>query len=123
MYTLQNGSADTFILLYAVLTAVFFIFLITLFVLSSQAFEDSKSEDIKESSKIVLRILTFIMTLFLFLLQIPLITILLQGYLCEEDPLEMYTLPEIKCDGTEHRVLTVFSTLTLTVYITFLILQ
>jgi hypothetical protein len=106
-----------------VISGLFYVFLITLFVLSSQAFEDSKTEDIKESSKLILRVLTFIMTIFLFLLQIPLITILLQGYLCEEDPNERYTLPNISCSGTNHYVMIVFSTVTLIVYSTFLVLQ
>lgn len=95
MYTLSSSNAGTFLMVYSLISGLFFLFLITLFVMSSQAFEDSKTEDIKESSKLILRGLTFIMTIFLFLFQIPLMTILLQGYLCEEDPNERYTIPDI----------------------------
>lgn len=122
MYTLQSSSVSAFTMVYSILTGLFYVFLTTLFVLSSQAFEDSKTEDIKESFKLILRVLTFIMSLFLFLLQIPLIVILLQGYLCEEDPNEKYTLPEVSCSSGNHMIMMIFSTLTLIIYSIFLIL-
>jgi len=62
------------------------------------------------------------MALFLFLLQIPLITILLQGFLCNEDPNLNYTLPEISCSGATHQVFIVFSVLTLVLYVGFLVI-
>lgn len=122
MYTLENVSAQAFTMISLLLSGVFFAFLLIMFVISSQAFDDSKTEDIKENSKLVLNTLTIIMSLYLFLFQIPFITILLQAYLCEEDPNLMYTISDMACDSTNHRVLMVVSTLTLMVYLAFLVL-
>lgn len=53
----------------------------------------------------------------------PFITILLQGYHCDEDPTIPYTLPDITCDSATHKILMIFSTLGLIFYVLFLILQ
>ena len=63
------------------------------------------------------------MSLFLFLFQIPLITILLQGYLCNEDPNVDYTIQGMGCNSITHIFLTVLSSLTIIVYCLFLFLQ
>ena len=63
------------------------------------------------------------MSLFLFLFQIPLITILLQGYLCNEDPNVDYTIQDMGCNSITHSFLTVLSSLTIIVYCLFLFLQ
>jgi hypothetical protein len=81
-----------------------------------------KSEDIKDGMKVLIQVLSVFMSLFIFILQIPLITILLQGFLCDEDPNLLYTLPEIKCDGLIHKMLVMFSSITLILYILFLII-
>lgn len=67
MYTLNNMTASNFTIIYAIMSGLFYLFLFTLLILSTQAFDDSKSEDIKESTKLVLKILTFIMSLVLFI--------------------------------------------------------
>jgi len=67
MYTLNNMTAANFTLIYAVMSGLFYVFLFTLLIISTQAFEDSKSEDVKESTKLVLKILTFIMSIVLFI--------------------------------------------------------
>lgn len=43
MYTLQNSSVETFIMLYAFLASLFVVFVITLLVISNKAFEALKS--------------------------------------------------------------------------------
>lgn len=60
-------TAANFTLIYAVMSGLFYVFLFTLLIISTQAFEDSKSEDVKESTKLVLKILTFIMSIVLFI--------------------------------------------------------
>jgi hypothetical protein len=122
MYTLQNSSVNTFITLYSFLAGFFIIFVITLLAISNKAFEALKSEDIKDTMKFVVRLLSVVMSLFIFILEIPLVTILLQGFLCEENPNLNYTLPEIKCDSTQHKILLLFSSLTITLYMVFLVL-
>lgn len=91
--------------------------------IANRAFEALKSEDIKDGMKILIQVLSIFMSLFIFILQIPFITILLQGFLCDEDANEMYTLPDIKCEGLTHKIFLLFSSIALTLYIIFLIIQ
>jgi hypothetical protein len=104
------------------LTGIFIAFLIVMFLVANRAFEGSKNEDLKEGEKLLIKILSIVMTLFLFILQMPFITVLLQGYICDEDPNIPYTLPGITCDSLNHRLLVVFSTFALTMYVIFLVL-
>ena len=80
----MSGSDSTsFLMLYCVLSGIFFLFLLVLFAMSGRVFEESKTEDIKEGTKIVLKGLSILMCVFIFLLQIPMVTILLQGFVCD----------------------------------------
>ena len=102
LYTLQNQSSYTFLLLYGIIAAVFIVFVAVMLLIANRAFEGSKNEDLKESEKIIIKVLSIVMTLFLFIMQMPFITILLQGYHCDEDSKVQYTLPDIKCDSISH---------------------
>ena len=88
--------------MYSLITFVFILFIAVMLLISNRAFEGSKNEDLKDGEKIVIKMLSIVMTLFLFIMQMPFITILLQGYHCDEDPKVPYSLPDIKCESVTH---------------------
>ncbi len=55
-------------MLYSLFTAAFIIFLAVMLLIANRAFEGSKNEDLKESEKIIIKILSLVMTLFLFIM-------------------------------------------------------
>lgn len=73
--------------------------------------------------KLVIKGLSFMMCLFLYFLQIPMQTLLLQGYQCDEDDSDVLVLSSITCDSLEHKILMVTSTLLLIIFVVFLLLE
>ena len=122
-YALLDPSGQTFIVYYCILSVTFVFFIVMLLGLANRLFEVTKNQEIKEGSKIILKVISIQMTLYLFLLQIPFMTILLQGYKCEENPADEYSITGIKCDSVLHQVLMVVSTALIILYLTFLITQ
>jgi hypothetical protein len=51
------------------------------------------------------------------------ITLLLQGFLCDESATEEFALISLKCDSLEHKLLVIFSTVLLIVYFIFLVIE
>lgn len=99
---MKGQSEQGFILLYSILAGSFLLFVVILFILSNKVFEGQKTEDVKEGTKIILRAISIMMCLYIFILQIPLVTMILQGFLCDEDPTEVLVLTSIKCDSVTH---------------------
>ena len=62
-------------------------------------FISSKSEDLKDGSKMLIKGLSLIMAAFIFVLKIPMIMTLLQGYLCDENLDYNYTGVGIVCNS------------------------
>ena len=99
----MNGDSERdFIMLYAIMAGLFFLFLFVLIMISGKVFEEAKTEDVKEGTKIVLRLISILMCLYIFILQMPLVTLTLQGFLCDEDSSEILVLTSIKCDSLTH---------------------
>jgi hypothetical protein len=99
---MKGESEKDFIMLYAIMAGLFFLFLSVLFIISARVFEDTKTEDVKEGTKIVLRLISILMCLYIYILQMPLVTLTLQGFLCDEDATEALVLTSIKCDSLTH---------------------
>eukprot|EP00347_Sterkiella_histriomuscorum_P001449 403371996 len=123
IYILQQQSSSSFIILYSILTGLFMVFIGLLLALSDKLFIAERSDNLKEGTKYLVKFFSLLMTAFLFILQIPMITIYLQAYLCDEDPNTAYTLKDMTCFSTTHQVLIVISTISLVIYLVFLILQ
>jgi uncharacterized membrane protein len=80
-----------------VLSGTFLAFIALLFGMANILFKAAKKEELKEWTKMALIVISILMCGFMFLLEIPFVTSLLQGYQCEEDPDEEYSLPDISC--------------------------
>ena len=98
-------------MLYSIISGVFILSLIFLILISGRVFESSKTEDVKEGTKLVLKVVSILMILYIQLLQIPMQTLILQGFLCNEGDSdgEELTIKSIKCDSLTHTLLTVAS--------------
>ncbi|CDW84462.1 pas domain s-box family protein [Stylonychia lemnae] len=123
MYILQQQSKDAFMMFHIVITVSFLLYVISIITLSKQIFKDERNDSLKEGMKYLVKFFSILMTVFLFILQIPMITIYLQGYLCEEDESQPYTLIGLKCYSLNHQLYIAFSTISLCLYILFLIIQ
>ncbi len=71
----------------------------------------------------MLKVISFILTLYLYILQIPLTTLLLQGYLCDESPDELLVISNLNCSSLTHKILTITSTFMLIVYVLFMFFE
>jgi hypothetical protein len=101
-YVMKGDSERDFLMLYAIMAGLFFLFLIVLILISGKVFEEAKTEDVKEGTKIVLRVISILMCLYIYILQMPLVTLTLQGFLCDEDASEALVLTTIRCDSLTH---------------------
>lgn len=110
-------------MLYAVLVGGFYLILILMYGFAEPLYRAQKKEDFKDGIKMILKLFTLAIGSYLYILQIPLLTVILQGYLCQEDPDDIYILDAIPCGGLYSQALVVCSTVTLLVYVSFLAIQ
>lgn len=97
--------------------------LIAIYGFGQRLFMMAKRDEIKDVYKYATKALSFIMASYLFIFQIPMVSINLQGYLCEEDPDDVYVLENVSCGSTANQIMVISSTVTLILYITFLFVQ
>jgi hypothetical protein len=67
-YVMRQDSASQFYLLYSIVAGVFIAFVVFLIVISGKVFEASKTEDVKEGTKFVLKAVSILMCLYILLL-------------------------------------------------------
>ena len=93
LYAFNTGSSDQYVMAYMVLVGVFYLMMLVLILLSTRLFNAAKRENLEESTKALMKGLSFVLFLYINLLQIPFVVVLLQGFLCSEDPNQDYTIP------------------------------
>lgn len=64
-------------------------------VAAGRLFLISKNEEIKDFTKMIVKVVSVIMSAYLSVLEIPMTSVLLQGYLCEEDLDDIYILEDV----------------------------
>ena len=116
-----------FLTLYGVLSGILLVTLFLLFFTASRLFRESKKDDGggKDgggggTGSLMIRVSSLVVTLYLFIFQIPLFTVLFQGYLCDESGLVTIAMT---CSSSQHSILILTSTLMLIVYLLFLITE
>jgi hypothetical protein len=78
---MQGESKDSFLVLYGAMSGILLLLIFSMFAMTGKIFESQKTEDNKdEGSRVLIKALSFILCLYLHLLQIPLLTLLFQGY-------------------------------------------
>jgi len=90
---------------------------------AEKLFRASNNDDVKDFTKMIIKLGSILVACLIFILQIPIITVLFQGYLCNENPKEDYVLTDIECGGFLNTILIFFSTITLIFYLAFLLLK
>ena len=77
---LEAVSAQPFYTTYIFLVCLFYLMLALIYGFSESIYVAYKSEDLKDGTKFLIKLLSLVMAAFLFVLQIPMFTTLLQGY-------------------------------------------
>jgi hypothetical protein len=67
-YVMQGSTDASFVMLYSVLSGILVLFIFALYLTSGKVFEDSKNEDNKEGTRVLIMALSVLMCLFLFIL-------------------------------------------------------
>lgn len=76
-YVIQDQQGITpFFMVYSVFSTLFLLMLSSMFFLSGHVFNQSKTEDIKDGTKVAIKILSILMCLFATILQIPILNLL-----------------------------------------------
>lgn len=77
-----NNSTSGFITIYSVLQVLFYLIIFIMFVLSNKLYNASRAQSMAEGTKFLIKVLSFLMTLFMVSLLIPFYTVLFQGFIC-----------------------------------------
>lgn len=116
MLALEKQTFDDYMKIFIALNALFYVCVGGMFFLSESLFHAIKNGELKESTRMILRIVSFIVALLFTILQIPMMIIYFQGYMCDEDPDDVYII-DTSCDSTEHQYLIAVSTVLLIPYL------
>lgn len=54
--------------------------------MAERFFQGQKTEDFKDGTKLGIKLISLIVSAYIYLLPIPFVALCLQGYLCDEDP-------------------------------------
>jgi hypothetical protein len=123
MYVLEQNSVPLFTNLYEVLSIIFLLFLAVTIGFADSFFRTNKTGEMKESTRFLVRILSIVLAIYIFILQIPMAIVYLQGYLCEEDLDEVYVLDVVVCGSSEHLIFIACSTIGLIIFLSFIVLE
>jgi hypothetical protein len=95
---LEAHSTQGFLGVYIALAVTFYALLIVIYGFGEKLYLALKKDELNDDfSKYMIKFLSLMMAAFLFFFQIPMVSVNLQGYLCEEDPDDFYVLEDIKC--------------------------
>jgi hypothetical protein len=66
---------------------VFYLFVLVCLSTANTFFKIVINDEMKDGAHLTVKVLSYLMAAFLFVMQIPLVSTLLQGFLCDEDSL------------------------------------
>ena len=82
LYTFSNTSESSFDVLYIALIAIFAGLLVAHFALSGKIFKEGLKTQLNEGTQLLVRLLSFVMIIFLSLFQYPFLCTMMQGFFC-----------------------------------------
>jgi hypothetical protein len=82
LYPLISHSQQGFTALYVFLCVTFYLIVAVSYGLADMLFKAVKSDELKDSSKMLVKGFSLLVGIYIFLFQIPIVSVLLQGYLC-----------------------------------------
>ncbi|TNV87946.1 hypothetical protein FGO68_gene6125 [Halteria grandinella] len=112
MLALKSQEFGTYLNAFIGMNIVFYGVVAVLFLTGEQLFSSTKNGEIKESTRMIVRILSFMVTSFITIMQIPMMVVYLQGYMCDEDPDDVY-ITDVTCESNDHKLMIALSTITL----------
>jgi hypothetical protein len=90
---------------------------------AEKSFRALNRDDLKDGSSLAIKVLSFVVTLFLSIFFLPMTILNIQGFLCNEDKDDYYVVDEIKCQSVLNQLLTAISSITLVLFILFCFIQ
>lgn len=93
--------------------------MIGMLMFAEKSFRALNRDDLKDGSSLAIKVLSFVVTLFLSIFFLPMLILNIQGFLCNEDKDDYYVIDEIKCKSVLNEVLTIISTITMVLFIMF----
>lgn len=86
---------------------------------AEQAFNSLNADQLKDGISLVVKSLSLLVTLFMTILFIPIVTLNVQGFLCSESKDDYYVLTTIKCKSVLSDILTAISSVNIIMFIGF----
>ncbi|TNV74636.1 hypothetical protein FGO68_gene3859 [Halteria grandinella] len=123
LYLLEGNKKDLYVQTYWIFVGVFYVIVFVLIAIGGFLYDKMKDGIITESVKLFIKAIALLLFLFMTILVIPFLTLLIQGFHCEEDPLINYTIDGISCSGSEHTLLVPFSITTIILLLLVLMLE
>jgi hypothetical protein len=87
LFLLSEDRKELFLITYWAATAFFYLMIFTLIIFGNHLHDQLMNSVTTEGFKFVIKSSQLLMFLFITVAQIPFITLLFQGFLCEENPL------------------------------------
>lgn len=106
------------------MVGIFLTLVLTIYLGANRLFKNSLSDEIKDGSQLMVKVLSIFMACYLFLFQIPFQSLLLQGFICgEEQSFEASAIKDMECGSSISNALTVVSAFLIVIYVIFLYMQ
>lgn len=86
---------------------------------AEQAFRSLNADQLKDGINLVVKSLSLLVTLFMTILFIPMITLNVQGFLCSEPKEDYYVITTVKCNMLISEIFTAISSVTIVLFIIF----
>jgi len=120
---LQTHSKSIFLTLYICLAVLLVAFIFILIAMGRAWFESERKQEMKAGIKLAVKSMSFFMVVFLFLFQIPLLTIFFSGFICSSgSAIQEYEI-ELECYSPLHIILICCSCFLVPIYLLFMTFQ
>ncbi|TNV87875.1 hypothetical protein FGO68_gene16168 [Halteria grandinella] len=123
LYPLVSHSFTEYFEVYLIFNISFIALVVFMFCMAENLYRRILMEEVKDTAKLMIRVASSLLGVFIFVLQILMVTINLQGYLCDEDAENIMILFDNECGSTQNQLLIVSSTFFLTIYLIFLLVH
>ncbi|TNV87870.1 hypothetical protein FGO68_gene9965 [Halteria grandinella] len=123
VYLFSTGQLTQYLASYWALTCLFYSIVFSLILFGPSLHQQLTTSTVASQTKIYIKILSLSVILFLTILQIPLLTVLLQVFNCDEKLITPYSIPELVCSGSERQLILPFSVVTMFIYLTVFITE
>ena len=122
LLVIKSHDIGDFVNMMVIVDSVFLAFVFVTLLCAKRLFQSDKQAGLKDSVKLFVQILSLTMVFFLTISQLPMLTLNIQGYLCNEDLSLTYVI-DVDCGSNTHYATIAIATVSLITYLVFILLQ